>query len=595
MGKKLRMPQTIRTTEGTEDQPTQQDSDGGVAVAEHDQPGGGELNAADAAAEMLESADDDGEGEDGDSSLGESGELPTGDYSAEVNLLFRLPDQEIELSHVGDKSVIAKGEFTIPGPLEGDLVVVVDGKEQVTRVKFETGLIAGSVGENRRVESLYTTLAEQPEIADADVPAVPVTEGEVAEATSEAQQDQPGGGEAVASDSAAAAAPEVTTSVTSPLQFVSEQARMRQARVDAYYEWQENCAAAKEKFVAAALAHAELKAATKIAKSEEEDTMEAYAKLMKQNPLDQPYTPTVSPMNTRPIAEPVAADPTTLAESSEELAATTTAAPADENGSAPRDWRSVPITELSDLTPKLLESLQEAGATTIGKLEDLREKISMGHEKWPKGIGEAKITLIKDSAMDWLTANRDRQAFAELQSGHVGEQVEDGRIPEYKFEDMGQALEAIERNGGKVDKGMITIVDGCTESGQAAVYLCNEWDCSMADPPTLAETSSSEPNTAFTDAINARAVEIDSDEPGALDDQLNAGYWTQGYEHYEAGGKLATCELNPSPAQDDFIRGWLVAGKTDSGIGPAGSESELVAAVPSSATEQVHLFDPDEI
>lgn len=400
----------------------------------------------------------------------------------------------------------------------------------------------------------------EPEIADADVPTVPPVEGELqAEAVAtegeqtviaeEVQQDQPGDGGTVATDSAAveaAAAPAV-----GPLTFVSEQARMRYERERAFRNWLEDCATAKEKFVAAALAHADLKAATKIAKTEEEDTMEAYAKLKKQNPLDMPYIPTASAMNTRPIALPSHDEPTaaeqetaTLAESSSETAAQPTVARIT-------DWQSVSITALEGLSDKLIERLQEDGIDTMGQLEARRGEISEGKAKWPKGIGEVKITAIEDAVIDWLTENRDRQVFTELESGHVSEQEEEAA------ESPAEAADAMPGDASAVDESDVEA-------------------------------------TKFTDAINARAIELDTGDEGSLDEVLKAGYWDRGYEHYQAGGELRDCGLPESPAQDDFIRGWLTAGKVADYEG-ATETAKAAEAIPSAASKLPQLVGLDEI
>ena len=65
---------------------------------------------------------------------------------------------------------------------------------------------------------------------------------------------------------------------------------------------------------------------------------------------------------------------------------------------------AAPIGELG-LQPKLEERLIEAGATTILKLERLRADIGLGREKWPKGVGEGKVTTIENAIQAWLTRN----------------------------------------------------------------------------------------------------------------------------------------------------------------------------------------------
>ena len=67
---------------------------------------------------------------------------------------------------------------------------------------------------------------------------------------------------------------------------------------------------------------------------------------------------------------------------------------------------AAPVFDL-DLPAKLLERLQEAGATTVWRLEKLRGEIAMGREKWPKGVGEAKVTAIEDALMKWMSAHQE--------------------------------------------------------------------------------------------------------------------------------------------------------------------------------------------
>lgn len=78
----------------------------------------------------------------------------------------------------------------------------------------------------------------------------------------------------------------------------------------------------------------------------------------------------------------------------------------------PDAWRLPSINEIG-LKPKLAETLLEAGIETIGMLEDLRADISQGRKKWPKGIGNAKVTQIEDAVINWLSKNRDRSTIAE--------------------------------------------------------------------------------------------------------------------------------------------------------------------------------------
>lgn len=188
-------------------------------------------------------------------------------------------------------------------------------------------------------------------------------------------------------------------------------------------------------------------------------------------------------------------------------------------------WRAAPITELG-LSAKLVEKLEEAGATTIGKLEDLRAEISNGREKWPKGIGKAKITEIEDAIVTWLTKNRDSAVF--------GQGVVDpvAAAPQPAWEDL-------------------------TEEQQS-------------------------------DFINQRAVQLDPDEAveltgdeaaTALEPQHTASraFYEAGYIAGQNGDEASTCPWVPGIEMDDWLRGWLKAGKEADAQFDADAEAEIEA------------------
>lgn len=62
------------------------------------------------------------------------------------------------------------------------------------------------------------------------------------------------------------------------------------------------------------------------------------------------------------------------------------------------------IAEL-ELPEKIEEKLVDAGAHNILKLARLIEDISLGREKWPKGVGQAKVTTIEKALQAWLARN----------------------------------------------------------------------------------------------------------------------------------------------------------------------------------------------
>ena len=75
------------------------------------------------------------------------------------------------------------------------------------------------------------------------------------------------------------------------------------------------------------------------------------------------------------------------------------------------DWRSAPLLELG-LPNGLVAKLAEQSVTTIGDLEALRARISNHEDAWPKGVGPAKITLIEDAVVNWLSQHRDSEVLA---------------------------------------------------------------------------------------------------------------------------------------------------------------------------------------
>jgi len=82
-----------------------------------------------------------------------------------------------------------------------------------------------------------------------------------------------------------------------------------------------------------------------------------------------------------------------------------------------------PITSLG-LSAGLNERLYDAGVNTIGNLEELRSEITMGREKWPKGIGEAKVTIIEDAVLTWLANNPIENGIGNGEATENGEASE---------------------------------------------------------------------------------------------------------------------------------------------------------------------------
>jgi hypothetical protein len=136
-------------------------------------------------------------------------------------------------------------------------------------------------------------------------------------------------------------------------------------------------------------------------------------------------------------------------------------------------WKSRPIEEL-ELGNSLTERLIENGIGTIGRLENLRAEIAQGREKWPKGIGEAKITKIEDAVIDWLTKNRDSGVFGQQVESEESETAELVESEQPKAEPLGEPAtvlikKEIRYQGGKLEVGDLYDVERNSEGNLSAV------------------------------------------------------------------------------------------------------------------------------
>jgi len=172
----------------------------------------------------------------------------------------------------------------------------------------------------------------------------------------------------------------------------------------------------KNEFVLAAQRKSDLEAELKAAKKEERDALKHYTQILTRGPV-KPAEPKSTA--TTPGGQGAADNLNGATQSP------ANATPTDPSAVQSDAWRSASINELAELSEKLRDKLIEAGADTIGTLENLRAQIAEGKANWPKGIGAAKITQIEDAVINWLTRNRDSYAFQsaqqEQQAGEGGE------------------------------------------------------------------------------------------------------------------------------------------------------------------------------
>lgn len=272
--------------------------------------------------------------------------------------------------------------------------------------------------------------------------------------------------------------------------------------------WKQRIRAISDELAEAALERLEAESRFKAAKNREKAIVEQLSEVMKEGPRvmplfdRQPEHPEQQPG--QDAAESVAPDAQTWAESTQPVVIELLTDDA---------WRSVCLTELN-LKPKLQERLEEAGVDTIGRLEDLRGEISQGREKWPKGIGKAKITEIEDAVIAWLSKNRDAQVLADAQS-HSQAQVQAETVQDEAAEPSANVEE--------------TEFDPCAR----AVELDD-----LANPADLTNLDPKHPD--------------------------GRGCWDSGFQAYHQDAKVSECPYVAGPEADDWIRGWLSAGKDES-------------------------------
>ena len=264
--------------------------------------------------------------------------------------------------------------------------------------------------------------------------------------------------------------------------------------------WKQRIRAISDELAEAALERLEAESRFKAAKNREKAIVEQLSEVMKEGPRVMPLFDQPSGHGVE-VADSVAPDAQTWAESG---------GPVVIEPRTDDAWRSVHISELQ-LKPKLQERLEEAGVDTIGRLEDLRAEISQGREKWPKGIGKAKITEIEDAVIAWLSKNRDAQVLAEAKAQVQAETVQD---------------EAAEPSANVEE----TEFDPCAR----AVELDD-----LANPADLTNLDPKHPD--------------------------GAGYWQSGVDAYNQDAQVSECPYVAGPEADDWIRGWLSAGKDDQG------------------------------
>lgn len=263
-------------------------------------------------------------------------------------------------------------------------------------------------------EELNNLLTAVENIASADGEDIPA--GEACEwpgctevAGEQAEEEQPTDDQTA--NAGLAGSGETTGAEPSPPAAVSPAPARKPTREEIIADFERDMVAVARRFASVVLRRKAIEADLKDVKEDEKRVVGELEALTDRGPEFMPLFD---------AKEEAKALPTTPASPSEGAAGATT----DRAAPAADAWRATPIDALG-LPPKLTEKLADSNITTIGALEDLRG--SHGGLSSIKGIGPAKITLIEDAVMGWLTENRDAAVFAGMKDGEAGQVVEAGQ------------------------------------------------------------------------------------------------------------------------------------------------------------------------
>lgn len=168
-----------------------------------------------------------------------------------------------------------------------------------------------------------------------------------------------------------------------------------------------------------------------------------------------------------------------------------------------------------------------------------------------KGLGKGKRTALTE-AFPTLGELESARARAADQRTHFSKQ-----LPKGIGNDMADAIEnallAAMNSTANVPMGEVPTEpasEEATSDGEAA----NEETASDETPAWKKEVEADDRQ------ILKRAEELDTGEPGCLDQKLDGkGWWQSGYDAWKEGYKQTDCTIVPGPERDDWLRGWLAA------------------------------------
>lgn len=168
---------------------------------------------------------------------------------------------------------------------------------------------------------------------------------------------------------------------------------------DAVAEYKQKLRDAADRLAAAVLERMEHEAEYKTAKAEEKLAAETLQSLAARGPVHYPLFDGQGQAKQTSDASQVETGPEVSGEAGSPSASN------DNQGAGSLAWKNEPLSVL-DFPTGLHDKLVADGLDTLGRLEQRRADISLGKEKWPKGVGKAAITKIEDAIVGWLTEHQ---------------------------------------------------------------------------------------------------------------------------------------------------------------------------------------------
>jgi hypothetical protein len=189
-------------------------------------------------------------------------------------------------------------------------------------------------------------------------------------------------------------------------------------------------------------------------------------------------------------------------------------------------WQAESIDVLG-LPPKITEKLKD---NLLSKVIDL-QRMFVGENEVPNGIGRAKLAIIKDVVEKFIAGQQS-----------------------------------------------------------AAMQVDSQPPVESQDTPPAADLT----DAKIAAAVTARAATINDGSPSCLDRKHPAGdkYWQSGYEAYGRDVQLNECFYEPGIEADDWLRGWMAARSVDGMPDAVGPETPPPVQQPQQPpAEQVSLDD----